>query len=204
MTDSYTDPDDLKRAKTALRAHMAASRGAIAQGTGAEGTSDAANLLSMNLMTAIAPTSGTTVSGYWPMRHEIDPRPCLTAAWSRGCRIALPVVPEDKGPLIFRAWEPDEELLPGPFGTSEPGPESEVVYPDLMLIPLLAFDRTGRRLGYGGGYYDRTLAALRGAKAVRAIGVAYSAQEVDIVPAGSHDALLDGVVTEAGYLDFAE
>jgi 5-formyltetrahydrofolate cyclo-ligase len=144
------------------------------------------------------------VSGYWPMRDEIDPRPCLTALWTAGCRIALPTVPDDGQALIFREWEPDEELVPGPFGTSEPAAEAEVVYPSLLLVPLLAFDRRGRRLGYGGGYYDRTLAALREWQTVQAIGVAYAGQEIDAVPAGPHDALLNGVVTEAGFIEIVE
>ena len=204
MTDSspdspILDPDELSRAKAELRERMARQR----KGLAADGA-DAAHRLALNLSAAIAPSSGTVVSGYWPMRDEIDPRPCLTALWSNGCRIALPVVPDDKQGLIFREWEPDEELVPGPYGTSEPGPEAEVVYPTLLLVPLLAFDRRGRRLGYGGGYYDRTLASLREWQTVQAIGVAYAGQEVDAVPAGPHDALLNGVVTENGFIEHSE
>ncbi|MDF1792769.1 MAG: 5-formyltetrahydrofolate cyclo-ligase [Thalassobaculaceae bacterium] len=199
MTDPILDPDELNRAKAELRTRMSARRQVMA-GEAA----DAAHRLAMNLSAVIAPSSGTIVSGYWPMRGEIDPRPCLTALWSGGCRISLPVVPDDKQALIFREWEPDEELVPGPFGTSEPAPEAETVYPTLLLVPLLAFDREGRRLGYGGGYYDRTLAALREWQSVQAIGVAYSGQEIDAVPAGPHDALLNGIVTEAGFIEISE
>jgi 5-formyltetrahydrofolate cyclo-ligase len=202
MTDPdtvYLDPDDLARAKANLRAAMRRQRTVLA-----EEAVDAANRLALQLSTAIAPAAGTVVSGYWPMRDEIDPRPSLVALAQRGCQIALPVVPEDGQGLIFRAWEPGEDLVPGPFGTSEPPTEAETVQPGLLLIPLLAFDRGGRRLGYGGGFYDRTLASLRGWGTVRAIGVAFAGQEVDAVPAGPQDALLDGVVTEAGFLDFAE
>lgn len=199
MTDPILDPDELNRAKSELRQYMARQREALAADTG-----DAANRLAMHLSGAVAPSSGTVVSGYWPMRDEIDPRPCLTALWSAGCRIALPVVPDDKQALIFREWEPDEELVSGPYGTSEPGAEAEVVYPTLLLVPLLAFDRRGRRLGYGGGYYDRTLAALREWQTVQAIGVAFAGQEVDAVPAGAHDALLNGFVTENGFIDISE
>ncbi|WP_420564478.1 5-formyltetrahydrofolate cyclo-ligase [Thalassobaculum sp.] len=193
------DPDELSRAKAELRLRMARQRQSLAADT-----TDAANRLAMHLSAAVAPSSGSVVSGYWPMRDEMDPRPCLTSFWSNGCRIALPVVPEDKQGLIFRAWEPDEELVPGPYGTSEPGPEAEIVYPTLLLVPLLAFDRRGRRLGYGGGYYDRTLASLREWQTVQAIGVAYAGQEVEAVPAGAHDALLNGFVTENGFIEISE
>ncbi len=199
MTDPIFDPDELSRAKAELRRRMRREREVMA-GEAA----DAANRLALTLSAAIAPSAGTVVSGYWPMRDEIDPRPCLTALWTAGCRIALPTVPDDGQALIFREWEPDEELVPGPFGTSEPAAEAEVVYPSLLLVPLLAFDRRGRRLGYGGGYYDRTLAALREWQTVQAIGVAYAGQEIDAVPAGPHDALLNGVVTEAGFIEIVE
>jgi len=199
MTDPILDPDELNRAKAELRRRMTRERTVLA-----DEAVDAANRLAMNLSAAIAPSSGTIVSGYWPMRNEIDPRPCLSALWANGCRIALPVVPDGNQGLVFREWEPDEDLVPGPFGTSEPGPEAEVVYPQLLLVPLLAFDRRGRRLGYGGGYYDRTLASLREWQTVRAIGVAYEGQEIDAVPAGAHDALLDGVVTDAGFIEISE
>jgi 5-formyltetrahydrofolate cyclo-ligase len=199
MTDPILDPDDLSRAKAALRQTMSATRTVLA-----EQASDAANRLAMHVAATVAPSAGSIVSGYWPMRDEIDPRPSLSALWSRGCRIALPVIPEDRQALTFRAWEPGEALMPGPFGTSGPGAEAELVYPDLLLVPLLAFDRRGHRLGYGGGYYDRTLAALRARQLVRAIGVAFAGQEVDAVPTGPHDAPLDGIVTEAGFLDFTE
>ncbi|MCR9071736.1 MAG: 5-formyltetrahydrofolate cyclo-ligase [Alphaproteobacteria bacterium] len=199
MIDPIFDPEELSRAKAELRTRMSRDREVMA-----EEAADAAHRLSVNLSAALAPSSGTVVSGYWPMRDEIDPRPCLHTLWTGGCRIALPVVPDGKQALVFREWEPDEELVPGPYGTSEPAPEAEIVYPSLLLVPLLAFDRRGRRLGYGGGYYDRTLAALREWQTVQAIGVAFAAQEIDAVPAGPHDALLNGIVTEAGFIEVAE
>ncbi len=199
MTDTYIDPEELARQKAALRARMRATRHDLASQT-----VDAANRLAIHVSTALAPAAGSTVSGYVAMRDEIDPRPCLAALAARGCRIALPTVPDDGQGLIFRAWEPGEDLVPGPFGTSEPSLDAEVVYPDLLLIPLLAFDRTGGRLGYGGGFYDRTLAAMRGWSTFRAVGLAYAGQQVDAVPTGPDDVPLDGIVTETGFLDFSE
>ena len=138
------------------------------------------------------------------MRDELDPRPTLSELSARGCRIALPMVVGKGEPLLFRAWDGDEPLQDGPYGTMQPGDDADVLEPLLLLVPMLAFDRAGRRLGYGGGFYDRTLAALRGRFAVQAIGIAYAEQEVEAVPAGPEDARLDGVVTERAFIDFTE
>jgi 5-formyltetrahydrofolate cyclo-ligase len=143
------------------------------------------------------PAPGTTVAGFWPMGQEIDIRPLLLALHDRGHPLALPVTPKRGNPLVFRRWQPGDELLRGPMGTRQPGPEAEAVTPDVLLVPLLAFDRRGQRLGYGGGYYDRTLAALPGAVA---LGVGYAAQELDEVPAGAEDARLQAIATEAGLI----
>jgi 5-formyltetrahydrofolate cyclo-ligase len=143
----------------------------------------------------LPPPPGAIVSGFWPMGPEIDIRPLLHALHERGHAIALPVTPKRGNPLLFRRWRPGDELACGPLGTRQPGPDAETLTPSYLLVPLLAFDRAGRRLGYGGGYYDRTLAALPGATAV---GCAYAAQELDEVPAGPEDARLDAIATEAG------
>jgi 5-formyltetrahydrofolate cyclo-ligase len=143
------------------------------------------------------PPPGAIVSGFWPMGPEIDIRPLLHALHDRGHPTALPVTPKRGNPLAFRRWRPGDELARGPMGTSQPGPEAEALTPDYLLVPLLAFDRRGNRLGYGGGYYDRTLAALAGATAV---GCAYAAQELDEVPAGPEDARLDAIATQAGLI----
>lgn len=150
------------------------------------------------------PPPGAVVGGYWPMHREIDARPVLRALLERGHRVALPVTPELGNPLIFKEWSRDALLHPGRFGTSEP--EGETVTPRWLLMPLLAFDRRGGRLGYGGGYYDRTLSSLRagGGAGVFALGCAYACQEVDEVPAGADDARLDAVVTEDGLIFFGK
>jgi 5-formyltetrahydrofolate cyclo-ligase len=114
----------------------------------------------------------------------------------------LPATPprDRPGPLVFRLWRAGEPLARSPFGVPEPGPDAPAVDPDLVLVPLLAFDRAGRRLGYGQGHYDRTLAALRARRRVLAIGLAFAAQEAERVPTDDRDALLDGIVTEMAYI----
>lgn len=142
------------------------------------------------------PPAGAIVAGFWPMGSEIDIRPLLQALAQRGHRLALPVTPRRGNPLAFHRWGWDDPLAAGPFGTRQPM-SGEVLRPDLLLVPLLAFDRAGRRLGYGGGYYDRTLAALPEAIA---LGVAHAAQEMPEVPAGPEDRPLPCVATEAGLI----
>jgi 5-formyltetrahydrofolate cyclo-ligase len=139
-----------------------------------------------------APPKGAIIAGYWPMGGEMDPRPLMLALASLGHPLALPVTPPRGQPLAFRAWAPGAALRPGPIGTSEPV-AGEELRPDVLLVPLLAFDRAGRRLGYGGGYYDCTLAALPGAKP---IGIAYAGQEMPEVPAGPQDMRLPLIATE--------
>ena len=138
-----------------------------------------------------------TVSGYWPMRTEADPVPLLTHLHGAGAVCALPVVDARDGPLLFRRWQPNMDLEPGAYGEMIPGADAAVVTPSTLLVPLLAFDRDGHRLGYGGGYYDRTLIRLRGAGRVVAVGIAFSAQEVEGVPHDHTDQTLDWIVTES-------
>jgi len=152
-------------------------------------------VLGERLLAEMPPPAGAVVSGFWPMGPEIDIRTLLEALHGRGHRVVLPETPPRGNPLIFRLWHPGMAMVAERFGTLRP--TGEVLAPDWLLVPLLAFDRAGRRLGYGGGYYDRTLAALPGAVA---IGVGWAAQEVDEVPADALDARLDAVATERGVL----
>lgn len=145
---------------------------------------------------------GAIVAGYAPMRSELDPRPLMLRLAAEGATLALPVVTGRDVPLTFRKWVPGDALVAAAFGMQEPGDEAEPVVPDILLVPLAAFDRAGHRIGYGAGYYDRTLTALRGRKAVVAIGLAFAAQETEKIPADSHDARLDLILTEAGVIDF--
>jgi len=141
--------------------------------------------------------SGAVVAGFWPMGAEIDIRPLLRALHARGHAIALPITPPRGNPLRFHRWQPAAPLLRGPMGASQPAPEAERLTPDLILVPLLAFDSAGRRLGYGGGYYDRTLPLYPHAQA---LGCAYACQALDEVPAGEDDARLHAIATEGGII----
>src|SRR5262245_23026491 len=140
-----------------------------------------------------------TISAFWPLPDELDTRPLIKAVAARGHTIGLPVVIKRGQPLMFRRWTPETELVQGSFRVMTPPPDAPEVVPSLLIVPLLAFDRAGYRLGYGGGFYDRTLHKLRGAAAggrVLAVGVALSAQEVSSVPRDDTDQPLDWIVTE--------
>jgi len=147
-------------------------------------------------------THGIIVSGYSPIRSEIDPVPLMRALAAQGARLALPTVMARGKSLAFRAWSPDDRLMLGPLGIPEPSPAAAEVIPDIMLVPLAAFDRAGHRIGYGAGHYDFTLAHLRKTKAIAAVGLAFAAQEIELVPALQHDVALDYVLTETKVFDF--
>ena len=137
------------------------------------------------------------VSGFWPMREELDIRPLMFELFNQGCQLALPVVTGKGQPLVFRAWRPGDALEQGVFNTLHPSPRREVIEPDALIVPLLACDREGWRLGYGGGFYDRTLHALRKRRKVLAMGVAFDAQLLgEDVPHGPDDERLDWVLTD--------
>ncbi|UZE48401.1 5-formyltetrahydrofolate cyclo-ligase [Rhodopseudomonas sp. P2A-2r] len=150
----------------------------------------------------VAIKPGAIVSGYWPIRAELDPLPLMRQLEAQGAQLALPVIMGREQPLIFRAWNADAQLLRGQFGIMEPSPQSPAVLPDIVLVPLAAFDRLGHRIGYGAGHYDRTFEVLHAAKPIIAIGVAFAVQEIDTVPAEPHDVQLDYVLTEARTFDF--
>jgi 5-formyltetrahydrofolate cyclo-ligase len=149
----------------------------------------------------VAVKSGAIVAGFMPMKSEINPLPLMRKLADAGARLALPVVAGQGKPLIMRAWAFGEPLAAGVWGIREPQPAAPAVAPDILIVPLLAFDRAGHRIGYGAGYYDMTIAALRARQAVVAIGVAFAAQEIAAVPATPHDAPLDLVLTEREVID---
>ena len=193
---SGIDPE-IDAAKAAMRAQMAPVR-AAAQAA----HPDAGVALAQRLPRQLWPEPGQVVSGYWPFRSEIDSLPLLRRLARRGARLALPVTPPRGSgqALSFRAWTPEAELAPGAFKVREPLADAALTEPDLLLVPLLAFDRFGGRLGYGQGHFDRTIAGLRARKAVRVLGLAFSAQEVAATPGDMHDQRLDGIVTERAYI----
>lgn len=178
--------------KHRLRAAAKQRRAAAAAAAG--GASEAVRA---RLLAAVALPGRAVVSAYWPMGSELDPRPLMRALHARGHPVALPVVTDGGRPLIFRAWVPGDVLEPAVFNTRIPTADKPELTPRVVFVPLLAFDRCGYRLGYGGGFYDRTLAALRASDTVLAVGLAYAGQEVPDVPHDANDGRLDWIVTEA-------
>jgi 5-formyltetrahydrofolate cyclo-ligase len=144
----------------------------------------------------VAVPPGAIVSGFMPMKSEINPLPLLRKLADAGAALALPAVAGKGKPLIMRAYAFGEALASGVWGIREPAPDAREVFPDIVLIPLLAFDRRGHRIGYGAGYYDMTIAALRAKKTIVAAGIAFAAQEIAEVPTTPRDARLDLVLTE--------
>lgn len=150
----------------------------------------------MGALDTIGIGPGTIVGGYWPIVTEADVRPLLARLEERGVICALPVVTAPGAELEFRRWGVLDNLEPGPLETSHPTADAPVVIPDVLLVPLLAFDEDGFRLGQGGGYYDKTLAAMRRKGSVKAVGVGFSVQKAAHVPRDDRDEPLDWVLTE--------
>ncbi len=149
-----------------------------------------------NVMPFLTGNGFRSVSAYWPIRSETDPLPILEMLAERGIVLALPRL--KAGAITFRAWRPGEPLETGEFGLSEPPAASPIIFPDIVLAPLVAFDQSGGRIGYGKGYYDAALTTLCQERPVIAIGLAFSVQETGQVPMEAHDRRLDGVATENG------
>ncbi len=145
---------------------------------------------------------GQVVSGYAPIRNELDPVPLMRVLAAKGARLALPVILARGHSLSFRAWSPGDRLTLGSLGIPEPSPVAAELVPDVMLVPLAAFDRTGHRIGYGGGYYDYTFSHLRKSHHLIGVGLGFAVQETEAIPALAHDAALDYVLTERETLDF--
>ncbi|MBX3481545.1 MAG: 5-formyltetrahydrofolate cyclo-ligase [Caulobacter sp.] len=188
-------------AKTVLRLAMRRQRKQLAE-EHPEAHWQAADWAKAPLKERFPSADGRIAALYKALGYELDP--AGLGAWlaNRGWRLALPVTPpaDEPGPLTFKLWTPGDRLEPGVFKVSEPLSGAETVEPDLIVTPLLAFDRAGGRLGYGQGHFDRTLEQLRARKPVFVLGFAYSAQEVAEVPAEDHDQALDAIVTERGYI----
>jgi 5-formyltetrahydrofolate cyclo-ligase len=178
-------PHAILRLKTALRARARALRAALDPALGA--------VVARLVLDGLPLAPGAAVAGTWPMGDEIDLRPLWHALHGRGHTVLLPETTPRGQALIFRAWVPGAAMIPERFGTMRP--EGPVGTPVAVIVPFLAFDRAGHRLGYGGGYYDRTLAALPG---VPAIGAGFAALQVDSLPVGPHDRALDAIFTEHG------
>ena len=160
-----------------------------------EKTAIDSNRLADNFMAHVAPGRNTRVAGYWPIEAEFDIRPLLNRLHSLGINLCLPVAAKDTKVLSFRSWHPSDPLEPALFGTLVPSGNSLEVVPELLIVPLVAFDEQGHRLGYGGGYYDCTLSRLTASGAV-SVGVAFEDQLVNEVPSEIHDIPLDWIITE--------
>ena len=190
MASFQADPP-VQAEKAEMRAAAKARRARAAKDA-----ADAGKALSDEFCRSVRLRAPTVIAGYLPIGDEIDVRPLLRRLHGDGHRLSLPRVVRSGGPLAFAVWTDGDTLGQGPFGTSQPTEGAAVVTPEVVIIPLLAFDRYGFRLGYGGGYYDRTLWALRAQRAILAVGVAFSVQETPAVPHGVHDQRLDWVITE--------
>lgn len=196
MTSSDTTPGDKASARTdatAVRQRLAAEGGARAAAGAAE--------VAWSVLGDLGDRPADTVAaGYWPIRTELDCRPLMERLHAAGWACALPCVVDRAGPLAFRAWRPGDRLHMGAYGIPAPGPDAPPRHPRIVIVPLLAFDAGGHRLGYGGGYYDRTLADLRGRGDVLAVGFAFAGQQVAHLPRDGDDQRLDLIVTEAGVI----
>ena len=191
------DLTDIQTAKTALRTAALALRDAL---PAAERQAAAAAIATRGF--PVETTPGTIVSGFMPMKTEINPLPLLRKLADAGTQLALPAIAGRGKPLIMRAWKFGDPFKAGQWGIREPTADALEVAPDILIVPLACFDRAGHRIGYGAGYYDMTINALRAKKKAIAIGIAFAAQEIPKVPATERDARLDLVLTEREMIDF--
>jgi len=187
----------LLRSKVEIRAATLAARDALSP---EQLDADAVAVAARGLPFAVA--TGAVVAGYAPIRSEFDPMPLLRKLADAGARLALPVIMGRGLPLQFRSFSFGQALVRGPLGILQPPAAAAELIPDILLVPLAAFDRSGHRIGYGAGYYDRSIEALRSRNRTMAVGLAFAAQEIDAIPAQPHDAALDYVLTEARTFDF--
>lgn len=179
-----------KTQKTRLRAEVLKKRDGLSKAE----RDLAAELLAEQIYAFRNQIGAGPLSGFWPIRSEIDPRPAMVRFAALGVPLALPVVAGSE--LVFRLWRPGEALAEGPFGLSEPFGDAPEIEPAAMIVPLSAFDRRGHRIGYGAGFYDKAIARLSRIKPPFTIGVGFSIQEIEVVPDEAHDVPLDRIVTE--------
>ncbi len=182
---------DIAARKQAMREQQLARRAGFVAGSAAN-----SDRIAENFLRSVPIPARATVSAYIAIGEEADPAPLIEALRARGYAIALPRVAGKAKPLAFHLYEEGAKLVPGVLGLSQPAPDWPEAIPDILAVPLLAFDSDGNRLGYGAGFYDRTLAGLRARHKVLAVGYAFAGQEVAAVPHHDGDEKLDGVVTE--------
>ena len=192
-----SDLTETNQTKAALRTAALALRDAL---PAAERQAAAEAIATRGLPVEV--TQGAIVSGFMPMKTEINPLPLLRKLAAAGAQLALPAIAGRGKPLIMRAWQVGGPLKAGQWGIREPMADAAKVAPDILIVPLACFDRAGHRIGYGAGYYDMTINALRAKKKVVAIGIAFAAQEIPRVPATERDERLDLVLTEREVIDF--
>lgn len=191
---------DIRARKKMMRAEALARRDALDEFRRVE----AAFAMAETAKRALRFVPGTVVSGFWPMRSEVDVRPMMFALREMGARLCLPAI-LDRTTIVFRELVAGAPMIDMGFGTQGPHAEAEILDPALMLVPLAAFDRRGHRLGYGAGYYDRAIARLEaGGAAPRLVGIAFDCQEVARVPDEPHDVPLPEMITERGLRRFPE
>lgn len=187
------DEDDLAERKAALRRQLKATRAAI---PGGERTLRSRTCVE-RLVTLVGPLSATVIAGFWPLPGELELQPAFAKLAAKGHTIALPRMQGHARPLTFHVFREGDPLIGGGFGVEEPSPDAPTVRPRVVLVPLLGFDRRGHRLGYGKGFYDRTLAGLHADDPeLLAIGITFASQEVPLVPTHAGDHPLDLVVTD--------
>ena len=189
-----TTQTPIDAAKQTLRADMAQRRSALSLDDREAG----AEQLAQTGIAFASPSSKVVISGYAAIDDELNPLPLMERLAASGHPIALPVIVRKGAPLIFRQWVPGAPLETGAFSVPVPGEDAPELTPDILLVPLLAFDMKGFRLGYGAGFYDRTLSGLRARGSVTAIGIAFDEQRIEAVPHDAYDQQLDWMLTPSG------
>ena len=200
--DSHHSSDPIHNVKSELRAWAKKRR----EDLGKEQRELISGRICQNILESVTfplTPAPAVVSGYWPMDYEIDIVPLLRELYHQGHPLCLPVVKGKNLPLSFRSWSPGDPLVSAGFGVQIPKEDAAELFPKILITPLLSFDREGNRLGYGGGFYDRTLEFLRSHGEVYAVGVAYSALEVNHVPVKGMDQPIDAIATEKEFIRFS-